>query len=219
MAHHRRELRLTVLPTRSSNAEQLDRARGDHRQGEPWVRYLLRQVPRCRRRLDSGSGGESARHRSTARPQGLAEARDQRGRGAVRRAGHPGLLELRPAVHALREVLHGCCRAVDAESPDAHRGRLARDRQSAGRLPKPGEHPLRHPVAAHAAGAGGEDLGKLRRLCVRVRHRAGGQEAGVGTVREGRSGGDAPNGLLGLRRACEQRASSGQSRGQGRRRW
>src|SRR2546421_7873150 len=74
---------------------------GDHPQGEPHVRQLLRHVPR-RERCEIAEISESSREGSSAHPCRAARTTDDRRPRTVRRAGHPGVLRLCEEVLPLR---------------------------------------------------------------------------------------------------------------------
>src|SRR5205814_2299651 len=94
---------------------QPDQARRDHRQGEPRLRQLLRRVPR-RQWHPAAQEPEPAAERSRPPARCVAHTRPDRAPRRVSAAGHPALLGLRARVHALRQLLHRCGRAVDVMS-------------------------------------------------------------------------------------------------------
>src|SRR6266566_1160450 len=110
------------------DSREQGQACGDHPQGEPHVRQLLRHVPR-RERGQITSISESSRRGSSAHPCRVARATDDRRPRTVRRAGHTRVLLLCEDVLPVRQLLHGCGRPVHTESPDAPLRRLSHHRQ------------------------------------------------------------------------------------------
>jgi hypothetical protein len=158
-AHSRVELRPAT--GRSRHAPDPHRARSHHRQGEPRLRHLLRQVPGRGGRCDAGRGSEPAERRSQARSQILAEPGDWSRTRAVQRGRHPDLLGIRARVHALRQLLHGRRGPLDPESPDADHRRLPLGGQPPRRVPGGRAESGRPSVAAGAARGGESDLEQL----------------------------------------------------------